>query len=185
MSKQETSQQAQNAPRHPRSKAGRTLLVKATNTQFDTKIFEDMVGLTSKHHTEKSNTHFLTFKTPQEALTGLKAIKATGNARVKFAHYRVFFKAEGLNDKSDYNTVKNEHSALVTKETGANVLYYRLYRKGNNFLGCGDFTIDTKDGFDKLLNAEGLKNFSVAGITGVHYRYKKTEEHSAGEADKE
>jgi hypothetical protein len=169
-------------PRRPNNRAGRTLLVKPSGASFNPSVFDAMTGLQTTHHTDKSNSYFLTFSTPQESLEGLKYLKKTcgQDVRVKFAHYRVFFKLDGLTDASDYNTVKMAHTALVCS-TGANVLYYRLYRKNNTYLECGDFTIDTKEGFNSLMNSEtgGLKVFSFEAdgntYSGTHFRYKKTD----------
>ncbi len=174
MSAQESKKQTR-----PRTKAGRTLLVKPSNGNFDASVFEGLAGLTSKHHTDKSNSYFLTFSTPQDALSALKKIKSTQNARSKFAHYRIFFKIEGLTDGSDYNAIKASHTEIVNKvATGGagGILYYRLYRKDNKFIGCGDMTVDTKEVFDKLLSADNLKNFKGEGFSGTHYRYKKNGE---------
>jgi hypothetical protein len=173
MSNQE-NKQSQN---RPRTKAGRTLLVKPSNGNFNASVFEGLTGLTSKHHTEKSNSHFITFNTPQEALAALKTIKNKSgqSARVKFAHYRIFFKVEGLTDTTDYNSVKTSHTEMINK-LGGGVLYYRLYRKENKFIGCGDLTVDTKEVFDKLLSADDLKNFKAEGFSGTHYRYKKNDD---------
>jgi hypothetical protein len=174
MSAQESKKQ-----NRPRTKAGRTLLVKPSNGNFEASVFEGLSGLTSKHHTDKSNSYFLTFTTPQDALTSLKKIKGIQNARVKFAHYRIFFKMEGLTDSSDYNTIKTAHTEMVNKiATGGagGILYYRLYRKENKFIGCGEMTVDTKEVFDKLLSAEALKNFKGEGFSGTHFRYKKNGE---------
>jgi hypothetical protein len=162
----------------PRTKAGRTLLVKPKQTSFDKSIFETFPGHKSVYHTEKSNTYFVTYSTAQEALVALKGIKTScgQDVRVKFSHYRVFFKVEGLTPSSDYNTVKTLHTKLVT-DKGGSVLYYRLYRKDNKYIGCGDFTVDTKEAFDSLMNAEESKNFTIEGdIKGVHYRYKKDDQ---------
>lgn len=177
-----TQENKQSQRRPPRAKAGRTLLVKPSNGNFDVSVFEGMAGLTSKHHTEKSNSHFLTFNTASEALTALKTIKNKSGqtARVKFAHYRIFFKVEGLTDSSDYNAVKTAHTDIINK-LGGGVLYYRLYRKENKFIGCGDLTVDTKAVFDKLLSADESKEFKTEGFSGTHFRYKKTndDEHQA------
>jgi hypothetical protein len=165
----------------PRTKAGRTLLVKPSDASFDASVFEGLTGLTSKHHTEKSDSHFLVFATAQEALAALKTIKNKSgqSARIKFAQYRVFFKIEGLVDTTDYNTVKTNHTELVNKLTSNNqggVLYYRLYRKDDKYIGSGDLTVDTKDVFDKLITDDGLKTFKGDGFSGSHYRYKKTDD---------
>jgi hypothetical protein len=161
-----------------RTKAGRTLLVKPSSGNFSASIFDDFSGLTNKHHIEKTDSYFLTFTSAKEALEALKKLKSTKNARVKFAQYRIFFKMEGLTDSTDYNAVKTAHIDIV-KKLGGDVLYYRLYRKENKFLGCGDMTVDTKDAFDKLLSAgednTGLKQFKFDDVSGTHFRYKKTD----------
>ncbi len=160
-----------------RSKAGRTLLIKPTGA-FDESLLKDLAGSTSTHHTEKSNSYFITFTTPQDALAALKQIKskATSKVLIKFAKYQIFFKIEGLKDDSDYNTVKSAHMKQISN-LGGNVLYYRLYRKDNHYIGCGDFTIDTKECFDKLVNQDSeSKKFTLENdISGIYYRYKKTE----------
>jgi hypothetical protein len=176
MSAQESKKQ-----NRPRTKAGRTLLVKPSNGNFDASIFEGMAGLTSKHHTEKSNSYFLVYTTAQEALNALKTIKnkSAQSARVKFAHYRIFFKVEGLTDSSDYNAVKTAHTEMINKLATGNqggVLYYRLYRKENKYIGCGDMTVDTKEVFDKLLSDDELKTFKSDDFSGTHFRYKKINE---------
>ena len=82
----------------------------------------------------------------------------------------------GLMDDSDYNDVKKTHIEWITGKTGAEVLYYKLYRKDDKYLGCGDLTIDTKEGLDKLLNREedGYKNYSLNnGLEGVFHRFNR------------
>ena len=181
MSQNQTHTHTNSSQQNRRPRAGRTLLVKPSDNQFNVSVFNGLQGLTTTHHTEKSNSYFLTFTTAQDSLNGLKHIKKTcgRDVRVKFAHYRVFFKLEGLTDSSDYNTVKTAHTNLI-QSTGANVLYYRLYRKNNSYLECGDFTVDTKEGFDALLSADQHKAFSFDNLNGTHYRYKKNDQQSAG-----
>ncbi len=177
MSTNEKNPQAQSQTKGAaRTKAGRTLLVKPSNNNFSASVFDSLTGLTSKHHIEKSNSYFLTFTSAKDALQSLKKLKSTKNVRVKFAQYRIFFKMEGLTDTTDYNTVKTAHTELV-KKLGGDVLYYRLYRKENKFIGSGDLTVDTKEAFDKLISADenSSKQFKLDGVSGTHFRYKKTE----------
>jgi hypothetical protein len=175
------STQSQSLSTRPRSKAGRTLLVKPTSSNFDKSIFTTFTGHQSTHHTEKSNSYFIIYSSSQEALSALKGIKSKcgHDVRVKFSHYRIFFKLEGLTDKTDYNNVKNVHTKLAS-DKNCTVLYYRLYRKDNKFIGCGDMTIDTKEAFDTLISEEGLKNFTFkvddVEFKGIHYRYKKSQD---------
>ena len=177
MSTNEKKPQSQNQSKvAPRTKAGRTLLVKPSNTNFSASVFDGLTGLTSKHHIEKSDSYFLTFTSAKDALQSLKKLKSTKNVRVKFAQYRIFFKMEGLTDTTDYNTIKTAHTDLI-KKLGGDVLYYRLYRKENKFISSGDLTVDTKEAFDKLISSEenSSKQFKLEGVSGTHYRYKKTE----------
>lgn len=176
MSDNENKPQTPQTKPQQRTKAGRTLLVKPSSPNFSASIFDELTGLTSKHHIVKSDSHFLIFSTASDALQALKKLKGTKNARVKFAQYRIFFKMEGLVDTTDYNAVKTAHTELV-KSIGGDVLYYRLYRKDNKFIGCGDMTIDTKDAFDKLIGSEenNLKQFKLNNVSGTHFRYKKAD----------
>ena len=166
--------------RKPVRRPGRTLLVKYSEDSKDSKDSKDfdtsqLEGLQTKQ-TTLNNSHFLTFSTSDFALSALKQLKKQyGPAmRLKFAHYRIYFTMLGLEPDTDYNIVKNTHTALVTKTVDCNVLYYRLYRKNNNYLGCGEMTVDTKDGFVNIMKMETLKNFVFGDFSGVHYRYNKT-----------
>jgi len=164
-------------------KAGRTLLVSPTNnsTKNET-IFNKLTGLSTNHSTENGS-FFLTFDTVQNALDSFSYLRQNHpEIRVKFARYQIFFTISGLNSSSDYSVVKQNITNFVEKEAGANVLYFKLYRKGDKYLGCGDFTIDTKDAMDKLLKKEGsLKNYTIGELTGTFYRYNKTKQNQNNE----
>ena len=97
---------------------------------------------------------------------------------VKYAHYRLYFTINGLTNDTDYNSVKKAHIDYITENTGTEVLYYKLYKKDKtSYLGCGDLTIDTKDGMDKLLQEDSLKNyeFTVEDVefSGQFYQFNK------------
>ena len=159
-------------------KAGRTLLVSPTNnTGKSETIFSKLTGLSTNHSTENGS-FFLTFDTVQNALDSFQYLRQNHpEIRVKFARYQIFFTISGLNSSSDYSVVKQNITNFVEKEAGAIVLYFKLYRKGDKYLGCGDFTIDTKDAMDKLLKKEGsLKNYTIGELTGTFYRYNKTKQ---------
>jgi hypothetical protein len=155
-------------------KGGRTLLVKVLHGDFNVESM-NLEGIVNKHFTEKSNSHFLTFN---DASLSLKAINVISNkydssVRVKIAHYRVFFTLENLEESMDYNTIKTQHSDMVESKGNCSVLFYKLYRKNNKYLGCGDMTLDTKEGLDILMSIEGLKTFSLeCGVSGNHYHYR-------------
>ena len=100
-------------------KAGRTLLVKPESDSFDSSVFSSLEGLTNQHHTEKSNSHFLTFDTVGNAVNAYCHFRNQHNddVRVKFAHYRVFFTLKGLNEDHEYSDVKTAHMNFVRDNT--------------------------------------------------------------------
>ena len=154
------------------------LLVSPTNnTGKSETIFSKLTGLSTNHSTENGS-FFLTFDTVQNALDSFQYLRQNHpEIRVKFARYQIFFTISGLNSSSDYSVVKQDITNFVEKEAGAIVLYFKLYRKGDKYLGCGDFTIDTKDAMDNLLKKDGsLKNYTIGDLTGTFYRYNKTKQ---------
>jgi hypothetical protein len=160
-------------------KPGRTLLVQKTSDSFDSSSLEELEGLTSNHHTEKSNSYFLTFETLPHSMSAIRDLKANydDSLRVKFAHYRVFFTLQGLTEDSDYTKIKSTHAEYVTS-LGGNVLFYKLYRKQGTYLGCGELTIDTKETLDLLVNKEDSHRdftFQVESVdySGTHYRFNR------------
>lgn len=168
-------------------KAGRTLLVSPSNgSTVSESTFSKLTGLTVTH-TTKNGSYFLTFDTVENSLDSFRSLRQSHpELRVKFARYQIFFTVTGLTDSSDYTTVKENMTSFVEKESGANVLYFKLYRKGDKYLGCGDLTVDTKDSMDKLLSKEGsLKNYTVGELSGTFYRYNKTQTKQDGDEDQE
>ena len=167
-----------NKPRFVR-KPGRTLLVQKTSDSFDSSVLEGLEGLTANHHTEKSNSYFLTFETLPHSMSAIRDLKAdhSDSLRVKFAHYRVFFTLQGLNDNSDYSQVKTLHTEYISN-LGGSVLFYKLYRRQGSYLGCGELTIDTKETLDLLVDKENShREFTLQvgdeELTGTHYRYNR------------
>ena len=161
-------------------KPGRTLLVQQTSDSFDSTVLENLEGLTSSYHTERSNSYFLTFESLSHSLSVYRELRANHSefARVKFAHYRVFFTLQGLKDDTDYSNVKAVHTNYVNDNLNGNVLYYKLYRKEGSYLDCGELTLDTKESLDLLVNAdESHKELTleVDGLTlsGNHFRYNR------------
>lgn len=167
----------------PSNKPGRTLLVKMLVQSSDTKYstvtsaFTSLTGLVSQFQTNTTNSFFLTFDTLENSTNALNLLKEThsANMRVKFAYYHLFFTLQNTDSmtESDASKLQTQHYDLV-KETGGEVLLYRMYRKNNKYIGCGDFQVDTKSSFDKLLDIAEKKNFSLNNTTGIHYIYKKT-----------
>lgn len=155
-------------------KAGRTLLVKFNEqTDFDPSSY-NLEGYQSHHVAEKSNSYFLTFGEVAQSLDALRKLRKElgDSARVKFAYYRVFFKMNGLVNETDYNTVKTQHRELLSN-AGHNVLYYKLYRRNDTYVGSGDMTLDTKEAFDSVMGDNHEFTLSC-GVSGKHYRYNRT-----------
>lgn len=160
-------------------KAGRTLLIKSVEEDFDfsTLSLEQLEGVSSNIET-KSGARFIVFNNVKDAVSALKVLKQNKDILVKYAHYRLYFTINGLTTESEYNDVKKSHIEYITEQTGTEVLYYKLYKKDkDSYLGCGDLTIDTKDGMDKLLQEDDLKNytFTVNSVeyTGQFYQFNK------------
>jgi hypothetical protein len=160
-------------------KAGRTLLVKSVSgNSIDTSVFDTLVGLVSKSETLSSNSYFLTFDDVTNAVNAFNNLNAdTSNYKVKFSYYRVFFTISGLTDTSDYNQVKQDFVTFVGNKTKSIVLFFKLYRKNDKYLGCGDFTLDTITGMNTLLSKEnGQKEFTLGQYSGTFYRYNGKKE---------
>jgi hypothetical protein len=83
--------------------------------------------------------------------------------------------ANTIANKSQYNSVKESFVKFLEDTTKSSVLYFKLYRKNGRFIGCGDFTLDTLDGMNVLLDkTSGLKEYSLNGLTGRFFRYNST-----------
>ena len=156
-------------------KPGRTLLISSSvGSHFDESTMSNLEGMTSSFST-KNGSYFLTFDSIEHSLESYKKLRLEQpNLKVKFSRYQVYFKINGLTDASDYSSVKQEISDFVEKQSGGSVLYFKLYRKGDKFLGCGDLTVDTKDAMDKLLNKDSvIKNYTVGSYSGTFFRFNK------------
>lgn len=150
-----------------RTKAGRTLIVKS-DTDVSTDGFSGLVSSAKS----TNNSQFFVFDTVEHSKEAFKTLKSA-NYNVRFAYYRLFFNMNGLDETTNYNDLKEQHTQWITTNSDAQVLYYKQYKNTGKFLGCGDFTVDTKESMDKLLDKETLKNYSFDKYSGVNYRYNK------------
>ncbi len=152
-------------------KAGRTIVLRTTE-----KISSDGLKGLLQHNDLQNGKHFLVFDTIENSKIAFKTLRSNANISVRFAYYRVFFTMNGIDANADYSQLKKSHMDWLTQNSDAQVLYYKQYMKDNKYLGCGDFTVDTKESMDKLLDKDGLKNYSFDSYSGIYYRYnKKTE----------
>jgi hypothetical protein len=159
-------------------KASRTLVVSGTNgSSVSESIFSDLSGLEEMSEPTKTGSRFLTFQSIPDSLASFRKLRQDHpELKVLFARYEVFFTISGLTKEDDYSKVKQEHMAFVEKEADANVLYYKLYRKGDDYLNCGDLTVDTKKAMDKLISKESpIKNFTISNLSITNYRFNRTQ----------
>lgn len=153
-------------------KPGRTILISAASgATVPEAAVTNLEGLTKSFST-KNGSYFLTFDTIENAVNCHKKLRQDyPNLKDKFARYQMFFTLNGLTNDDDYTAVKKLVTEYVESKTGGIVLYFKLYRKGDNYffdtkgekpIGYGDLTVDTKECMDLLLNKEGpLKNYNV------------------------
>lgn len=159
-------------------KAGRTILIKSTGSNIDEDLVNSLENVINKSETKSQQSIFITFNNIDNALLGFKQIKSWNkDYRVKFSYYQIYFTINGLGDTFDYNKVKQEFITYLGTKIDSNVLYFRFYKKDDKYINCGDFTIDTFEGMNLLLNKEaGNKEYTFGSYNGVFYRYnnKKT-----------
>jgi len=187
-------------------KPGRTLLVSpaSNGSSINESVVTGLTGLKNSFST-KNGSYFLTFDTIENSVSNFaKLQKENSDLKVKFSRYQIFFTIKGLNNKNDYTALKKLISEHVEQKTGGIVLYFKLYRRGDNYLfgtkgeepiGYGDLTIDTKESMDLLLNKEGpLKNYELkientdadkaVDISGTFYRFNKNPKNVDGSGPK-
>jgi hypothetical protein len=157
-------------------KIGRTILVKVLNdiSTFDIKILDELEGLINKTDFNNNKTLFLTFDTNDNSFNALKKLRINsyGKYLVRFSYYKLFFTIIGLTDKSDYNTVKKGLIEFINKNSNIQVLYCKFYCKDHKYLGCGDLTVDTLEGMNKLLSkTDGFKEFTFDNLSGIFYKF--------------
>lgn len=156
-------------------KYGRTLLLKPINNfELTSEHFSKFTGIVSNNKTKTTESYFLTFDTTQNAQDAYSLVKSTlPNVLVKYSYYKVFFTVSGLNDTMDYNLVKDEFVKFLETTTTSTVIFFKLYKKGSSFIGCGDFTLDTLNGMNVLLNKDtGMKVYTLgSGLTGTFHRF--------------
>ena len=155
-------------------KPGKTLLIKLfNNSVLNDSDIDNLEGLVNKSDQKTNGNIFLLFDNVNNSLAALKKIKnMSSNYKVKFSYYKVFFTINGLIETSDYNETKKLIIDHVSNVTNSNVLYCKLYCKDNKYLGCGDLTIDTLDGLNKLLSKESeFKDFKLNDLSGTFYKF--------------
>lgn len=158
-----------------KKKNGCTLFVN-NNESSESLNFNNYEGLLS-HVETKPHTYFLKFDTPDNSLVAFNKLQEK-NVLVKFSYYRVFFTLEGLLNDDNYTQVKTQLMEWVKTNALTNVLYLKFYHKNDKYLGCGDLTVDSLDGLNKLLSKDnGLKHFEFDSYKGSFYRFNNKNTH--------
>ena len=163
-------------------KSGRTLLVTVSECKLPQEETSNLIGLVNKVVTKTEKSMFLMFDTIENAVSGFRFLRTLGNDfRVKFSYYRVFFKLSGLTDTTDYNTIKTQFSDAIEDMTHSSVLYCKFYKKDDKYIGCGDLTLDTIEGMNKLISLKEGLTFDTH--VGNFYRFNNTKTPSIVEVD--
>lgn len=151
-------------------KVGRTIIVRNTKSkELQTSNLTGLLTCTSIN----DGKYFLTFDNINNSKKAFITLRTNKDLNVKYAYYKIFFTMNGIDEKQDYSELKKSHSEWITQNSGAEVLYYKQYMKDSKYLGCGDFTVDTKESMDRLISKDDLKNFTFGSFNGSYYRYNK------------
>ena len=151
-------------------KVGRTIIVRNTKqTELQT---SNLIGLLTCTNINDGK-YFLTFDNINNSKKAFITLRSDKDLNVKYAYYKIFFTMNGISENQDYSDLKKSHIEWITQHSGADVLYYKQYMKDSKYMGCGDFTVDTKESMDKLISKEGLKNYTFGPLNGSYYRYNK------------
>lgn len=160
-------------------RSGKTLLVKSLDEGYDLSGLglDKRDGLVS-NTSSKSGTSFLVFSDVKYSEAAAAILKTSPDFRSKFSikypKYNIFFSISGLEKEDDYSAVKQEHIKQIQEVTGCSIFSYKLYKKSDEFIGCGEVSVDLKEGMDKLLEKEGEhKTFKFGKYEGVYHKYNK------------
>ena len=157
-------------------KPGKTILIKYFDVDDMNKHEINFTGIENNTETQNKS-RFLVFDNIENSKEAFNELKNNKSILVKYATYKLFFTIKDLNDSLEYDKIKQDITKYVTDKIDSDVLYFRLYRKNNIYLGCGELTLDTKDGMDKILDKDSdIRNFTTEelNITGSFYRFKKS-----------
>ena len=151
----------------------------STSSDVLLKSTENLKGLVKPAVKTKTESFFLCFDTVDNAVNAFQELDSSLNSGqhndvlVKYAHYRIFFKINGITNDDDYNLVKEEHIKNIESNTNGKVIYWKLYKNGDNYLGCGDYTVDTLECLEHQLDPEKGKTFKFGKFDGVNYKFNK------------
>jgi hypothetical protein len=125
----------------------RTLLVNDSTKVIDVSTFS---GLVSNEKTS-TNSIFLEFASIEDATNAFEKLKED-SVRVKYAYYKLFIKFTSPVKNLSYDSLKElSKNTLQTDINDINVVYFKLYKKANELIGCGEVTVDRIGDVEKLI----------------------------------
>lgn len=156
------------------NKPGNTILIRSKfNEDLDETLFKNLEGLKEVTKSKDNKSVFVIFTNIKDSLQALQKLRTDHkNYNIKFSYYRIYFTINDLESSTDYNELKKKFITHIESLCGANILYCKFYRKDDKYINCGDFTIDTYEGLNKLLDKEtGIKEYKLENYTGNFYYY--------------
>jgi len=153
---------------------GRTILVKSTLSDgIDLSNFDKFVGLLNTSEIKNNNTVFLTFNTILNSEAAYKVLEL--NYIIKYSYYKIFVTLSTNVTSSDYDKTKNEITSFIESKTDCSMLYCKFYRKGDEYMNCGDLIVDSLDGMNKLISKNStLKQFKTDNYSGTFFRFNNS-----------
>jgi len=143
-----------------RRKIGRTLVLKSEMND------NNLVGLINSINSP-TGSKFMVFDTVDNAKNAFRKLIQEKHL-VKPSYYKLFFKISDMKNLS-YDELKDKiKNAMNAIDNTMNVLYFKLYRKGDILTGSGDLVLDRKDHMDRLID---MRSFPIGDSVVNVYRY--------------
>jgi hypothetical protein len=156
-----------NKQRKQINKPGKTIIVKSkSDDDIDDSIFKNIENVTEITKSKDNKSVFIIFSNIKDSIKGLQKLRTDfKNYNSKYSYYRIYFTINDLEDSTDYNDLKKKFITHVESLCNSNILYCKFYKKDNKYINCGDFTIDTYEGLNKLLDKDnGIKEYTLSLI---------------------
>jgi len=155
----------------------RTLLVNDSTKSIDISTF---TGLISNEKTN-SNSIFLEFSTIEEAVQAFEQLK-NDDIRVKYAYYKLFIKFTSPVKEISYDVLKEKAKEVLQSDiSDINVVYFKLYKRNNELIGCGEVTVDRLGDVEKLIKRSFEGQNDNSNLTFDIYRFRLNKERKVPE----
>ena len=146
----------------------RTLLVNDSTKSID---ISTLSGLISNEKTN-SNSIFLEFASIEDATVAFEKLKSD-DVRVKYAYYKLFIKFTCPVKEITYDTLKELSKNVLQQDINdINIVYFKLYKKNNELIGCGEITVDRLSDVEKLIKRSFEGQHENNSLTFDIYRFR-------------